>query len=167
MLHEYDGVYWPVTFLSRTLKPSEVNYGMVENDGLALLQMLDVCYTMLVYREITVRTRYSTLAWLLQSSGPNVGLGRWAALLPNRTLEIRRSEKREDEILGILAASITPHEEVDEVLIAIAPWKQPRQTISIPPLTLGVNEKKGRRIQRDYMVIAGVDDCSGCFRVYP
>ena len=55
-------------------------------------------------------------------------------------MEIRRSEKGEDEILGMLAASITPREEVDEVLIAIAPRKQPRQTISMPPPTVGVNE---------------------------
>ena len=40
----------------------------------------------------------------------------------------------------MLAASITPREEVDEVLIAITPRKQPRQTISMPPPTVGVNE---------------------------
>ena len=67
-------------------------------------------------------------------------MGRWAALLSNWTLEIRRSEKGEDEILGMLAASITPRDEVDEVLMAIAPRKQPRQTISMPPPTVGVNE---------------------------
>ena len=55
-------------------------------------------------------------------------------------MEVRQSEKGEDEILGMLAASITPHEEVDEVLIAISPRKQPRQTISMPPPTVGVNE---------------------------
>ena len=54
-------------------------------------------------------------------------------------MEIRRSEKGEDEILGTLSASITPCEAVDEVLVAIAPRKQPRQTISMPPLTVGVN----------------------------
>ena len=65
---------------------------------------------------------------------------RWAALLSNWTLEIRRSEKGEDEILGMLAAGISPREEVDEVLIAIAPRKQPRQTISMPLPTVEVNE---------------------------
>ena len=60
---------------------------------------------MLVSREITVLTRYSTSAWLLQSSGLNARLGRWAALLLNWTLEIRLCEKGEDEILGTLAAS--------------------------------------------------------------
>ena len=55
-------------------------------------------------------------------------------------MEVRQSEKGEDEILGMLAASITPREEVDEVLIAISPRKLPRQTISMPPPTVGVNE---------------------------
>ena len=96
MLHEYDGVYWPVTFLSRTLKPSEVNYGMVENDGLALLQMLDVCYTMLVYREITVLTRHSALEWLLQSSVLN---GDWEdGLLYYRTGHWRFGDLRREKM---------------------------------------------------------------------
>ena len=102
--------------------------------------MLDICYTMLVSREIAVLTRYSTLAWLLQSSGLNGRLGRWTTLLSNWTLEIRRCEKGEEEILGTLAASITPRQEVDEMLIAIAPRKQPRQTISIPPSTVEAEE---------------------------
>ena len=67
-------------------------------------------------------------------------MGKWASFLSNWTLEIRRYEKGQDEILGTLAASIKPREEVDEVLIAIAPPKQPRQTISMPPPTEGVSE---------------------------
>ena len=107
---------------------------------LALLRMLDVGYTMLVSREITVFTRHSTLAWLLQSSGLNGRLGRWAALLSNWSLEIRRCEKGEEEILGVLAASVTPRAELDEALIAIAPRKKPRHTISMPPPTVEIGE---------------------------
>lgn len=113
---------------------------MFEKEVLALLRILDTCYAMLVSREIKVFTRYSTLAWLVQSSGLNGRLGRWAALLSTWTLEIKKCEKGEDEILGALAASITPREEVDEVLIAIAPRKQPRRTISMPPPTVGKTE---------------------------
>ena len=94
---------------------------MVEKEVLALLRMLDICYVRLFSREITVLTRYSTLACLLQYSGLNGRLGRWAALLSNWTLEIDRCEKGEDEILGTLAASIIPRHEEDELLIAIAP----------------------------------------------
>ena len=123
LLQEYDGVHWPVTSTSRTLNPNEINYGMVEKEVLALLRILDVCCNMLVSQEIKVLTRYSTLAWLVQFPGLNGRLGRWAALLSNCTLEVRRFEKGKDEILGTLAASITPPEEVNEMLIAIAPKK--------------------------------------------
>ena len=140
LVQEYDGVYWPVTFTSRTLKPNEVNYGMVEKEVLALLRILEVCYTMLVSREIRVLTRYSTLAWLVQSSGLNGRLGRWAALLSNWTLEVQRCTKGEDEILGALAASITPRDEVDDVLIAIAPQKKPKQLVTMLPPTVGTDE---------------------------
>ena len=53
---------------------------------------------------------------------------------------MRRCENGEDVILGTLADSITPREEVDEVLIAISPRKQPRQTISMPPPTVKEDE---------------------------
>ncbi|GMF44012.1 unnamed protein product [Phytophthora fragariaefolia] len=46
----------------------------------------------------------------------------------------------EDEILGTIAASITHREEVDEVLTAIDPKKQPHQTVSIPPPTVELDE---------------------------
>lgn len=42
LLQEFEGMYWPVTFTSRTLKPNEINYGMVEKEVLALLRILDV-----------------------------------------------------------------------------------------------------------------------------
>jgi len=141
LMQEHDGVYWPVMFTSRTLKPNEINYGIVDKEVLALLRILDVCYTSLVGRPIRVLTRHWTLAWLLQSSGFNGRLGRWAAHLSSWTLEIRKCEKGEDEILGTLAASITPREEVDEILVAIAPKKKPRQTILMPPPTVETGEE--------------------------
>ena len=57
LLQEYDGAYWSVTFTNRTLKPNDINYGMVEKEVLALLRILDIGYTMLVSREIKVLTR--------------------------------------------------------------------------------------------------------------
>ena len=52
-------------------------------------------------------TRYSRLTCLLQSSGLNGRLGRWAALPTSWTLDMHRYEKGEEDILGTLAASIT------------------------------------------------------------
>ncbi|GMG14526.1 unnamed protein product [Phytophthora fragariaefolia] len=116
----------PVTFTRRTLKPNEINYGIVDKEVLALLRMLDVCYTQLVTRSIKVLTRHSTLTWMLNSSGLQGRLGKWTALLSNWTLEIVKCTKGEDEILGVIAASITPREDMDTILTSIAPRKQPR-----------------------------------------
>ncbi|GMF46128.1 unnamed protein product [Phytophthora fragariaefolia] len=88
LVQEHEGVYKPVTFTSRSLKPNEINYGIVDKEVLALLRVLDVCYTQLVTSSIKVLTRHSTLAWMLNSSGLQGRLGRWAALLSNWTLEI-------------------------------------------------------------------------------
>ncbi|POM80758.1 LOW QUALITY PROTEIN: Reverse transcriptase [Phytophthora palmivora] len=92
---------------NRTLKPNEINYGMVDKEVLALLRILDICYTQLVTRPI----------------------------------KIVKCTKGEDEILGVIAASITPREEVDSILIAIAPRKQPRQVISMHPPTVEPDER--------------------------
>ncbi|POM67501.1 Reverse transcriptase [Phytophthora palmivora] len=114
---------------------------MVDKEVLALLRILDICYTQLVTRSIKVLTRHSTLAWLLHSSGLQGRLGRWAALLSSWALEIVKCTKGEDEILGVIAASITPRKEVDSILISIAPRKQPRQVISMPPPTVEPGER--------------------------
>ncbi|ETP27877.1 hypothetical protein F442_22840 [Phytophthora nicotianae P10297] len=127
LVHEHDGTCMPVTFTSRTLKPNELNYGMVEKEILALLRILDVCYSTLVTRPIKVLTRHSTLAWLMRSTGLQGRLGNWAALLSPWTLQIVKCTHGEDEILSTIAASITPRENVDSILSSIASRKQPRQ----------------------------------------
>ncbi|ETP45954.1 hypothetical protein F442_07739, partial [Phytophthora nicotianae P10297] len=115
--------------IGRTLKPNELNYGMVEKEILALLRILDVCYSTLVTRPIKVLTRHSTLAWLMRSTGLQGRLGNWAALLPPWALEIVKCTRGEDEILGTIAASIMPRESVDSILSSIARRKQPHQQI--------------------------------------
>uniref|UniRef100_A0AAV1TGP4 RNase H type-1 domain-containing protein n=1 Tax=Peronospora matthiolae TaxID=2874970 RepID=A0AAV1TGP4_9STRA len=55
-------------------------------------------------------------------------------------MEVKKCERGEEEILGMLAASITPRGEVEEMLIAISPRKDCRLKISMPPPT---DKKKG------------------------
>ncbi|KAE9180477.1 hypothetical protein PF004_g24833 [Phytophthora fragariae] len=132
LMQEHDDVFYPVMFASCTLKSNELNYGIVEKEMLALLRVLDLGHNLLVGREIKVLARYSTLAWLFRSSGLQGRLGQWAALLSPWTLEIVKCTKGEDEILGAIAATITPRAEVDQALIAIAPRKEPRRNIQAP-----------------------------------
>ncbi|ETP45313.1 hypothetical protein F442_08263 [Phytophthora nicotianae P10297] len=142
LMQEHDGTYMPVPFTSRTLKPNELNYGIVEKAILALLRILDVCYSTLVTRPIKVLTRHSTLAWLMRSSGLQGRLGNWEALLSPWTLEIVKCTHGEDEILGTIAASITPRENIDSILSSIAPRKVPRQLIPAVIPTVEPDEER-------------------------
>ena len=105
---------------------------------------------MLVSREITVLTRYSTLSWLLQFSGLNGNLGSLTALLSNWTLKIRRCEKGGDEILDTLAASITPRQVVDEMLIAIAPKNK------YDKRSVGIHLRSRRKKISGWLVLRGL-----------
>ncbi|OWY93292.1 reverse transcriptase, partial [Phytophthora megakarya] len=140
-MQEYDQIHYPVTFTSRTLKSNELNYGIAEKEVPALLRILDLNYNTLVGRPIRVFTRHSTLAWLFRSTALQGRLGQWAALLSPWTLEITKCVKGEDEILGALAASITPRSEVDMALISIAPKKESRRKIQDPIPTIGRDEE--------------------------
>ncbi|KAG3069628.1 hypothetical protein PI125_g23169 [Phytophthora idaei] len=138
LTQEHDQIYYPI---SRTLKPNEINYGVVEKEILALLRVLDLNYNLLVGRPIRILTRYSTLAWLFKSAGLQGRLGQWTALLSPWTLEIVKCSKGEDEILGILAASITPRAKIDEALTKIAPMKEPRRQIQAPIPTVQAHDE--------------------------
>ncbi|POM63765.1 Reverse transcriptase [Phytophthora palmivora] len=103
LVQAYDQIYYPITFVSRTLKSNELSYSPVEKEVLALLRILDLGYNLLVGRQ-------------------------WASLLSPWTLEIVKCVKGEEEILGVIAASITPRSMVDEALIQISPKKEPRRS---------------------------------------
>ncbi|OWZ11320.1 reverse transcriptase [Phytophthora megakarya] len=114
-------------FVSRTLKSSELNYGIAEKEVLALLRILDLNYNALVKRPIQVLTRHSTLAWIFRSTALQRQLSQWAALLLPWTFKITKCVKGKDESLGALAASITPSSEApiptirrDEELYAVS-----------------------------------------------
>ncbi|OWZ09713.1 LOW QUALITY PROTEIN: reverse transcriptase [Phytophthora megakarya] len=71
LMQEYDKIYYPVMFASRTLKSNELNYGIAEKEVLALLRILDFNYNALAGRPIHVLTRHSNLAWTLEIT--NIG----------------------------------------------------------------------------------------------
>ncbi|OWY94560.1 hypothetical protein PHMEG_00035676 [Phytophthora megakarya] len=122
------------------LKPNELNYSITEKEILALLRVLNECHNMLVGKTIRVLTRHTTLGWLFRSKGLQGRLSQWAAILSPWRLEILRSAKGEEEILGALAASITPRAHVDSTLEDIPPRKGPSKTATIPVPKIGSTE---------------------------
>ncbi|OWZ01620.1 LOW QUALITY PROTEIN: reverse transcriptase, partial [Phytophthora megakarya] len=115
LMQEHNGIYHPVAFASRTLKMNELNYNVIEKEVLALLRILDLYYNLLVGGEVRGR------------------LGQWPALLA--------PTKGEDEILGAIAASITPRSNMDDDLAAIVPRKEPKRRIQTPIPTVDREEE--------------------------
>ena len=56
-------------------------------------------------------------------------------------MEVKKCERGEEHILGMFAASITPREEMEEMMIAISPRKDCQLKISMSPPTVEVDEK--------------------------
>ena len=56
-------------------------------------------------------------------------------------MEVKKCERGEEEILGMLAASINSRDEIEEMLIAISPRKDCRLKISTPPPTVEADEE--------------------------
>ena len=123
LTQQHDKTLMPVRFVSRVLKDTERRYSQVEKEILALLKALDACFNMLAGRPIRVITRSSALAWLFRSKGLQGRLQQWAAVLSPWSLTVEKAAKGEEELLGLMAASITPRREVDKALEEIAPRK--------------------------------------------
>ncbi|KAG2769928.1 hypothetical protein PC129_g10859 [Phytophthora cactorum] len=47
-MQEHDQIYYPINFISRRLKPNEINFGVVEKEILALLRVLGLNYNLLM-----------------------------------------------------------------------------------------------------------------------
>ncbi|OWZ12633.1 LOW QUALITY PROTEIN: reverse transcriptase [Phytophthora megakarya] len=133
LTQEQKGIYHPVAFASRTLKTNELNYNVTEKEVLALLRILDLYYNLLVGREIR-DARSGSKRGIPRLQGR---LGQWSALLVPWTLEITKCMRGEDEILGAIAASITPRAKMDDALTDIAPRKEPKRRIQTPIPTCG------------------------------
>ena len=100
-------IWWRVLasyFSSRTMKVNELNYRTVENKCWRCFVSW-TCVT-LCWSQVTLRYWYDIQRWHGWSWGLNVRLVRWAALLSNWSMEVKKCEKAEDEILGALATSI-------------------------------------------------------------
>ncbi|OWZ15403.1 reverse transcriptase [Phytophthora megakarya] len=156
LMQEYDQIYYPVMFASL----QRIKLRDSGERSLALLRILDLNYNTLVGRPIRVLTRHSTLTSLLRSNALPDRLGQWAALVSPSILEIVKCSKGEDEILGTLAASITPRSKVDKALISIAPKKEPRcKRGSVCRLIRRIRQRQARwrHLQSDPVEITSVD----------
>ena len=126
LAQEHDGQLWPVKFIGRTLQDAELRYHESEKEILALLRVLNSCYTMIVGQPLVIYTRHSVLKWLMTSKSLTERLMKWATFLSPWTFEVHRVEKDEDGLAALFTAGITPREHLDEAVSQLVPNKASR-----------------------------------------
>ncbi|CAI5725192.1 unnamed protein product [Peronospora effusa] len=122
LVQQYEGVYMPVTFTSRTLKPNEINNGLVDKEVLAILRILDLYYTSLVTRPIKVLTRHSTLAWLVRSPA--------ASITPRENVDSTLS-------------SIAPKRHPRQAITVVPPTVEPEEVLYVVSFDGSARVKRG------------------------
>ncbi|KAE8893658.1 hypothetical protein PF003_g22077 [Phytophthora fragariae] len=133
LMQLHDDKLHPVRFCGRVLKDNEVNYLPAEKEVLALLQLLKVCYTLLVGKTIHVYTRFSTLEWVFNSKSLYGREVSFAVLLSPHHLIIKRVRERDADFAQLLQASITPSIGLDESLAHIAPPSKGSANVRMDP----------------------------------
>jgi transposase InsO family protein len=81
LAQEHDGVEHPVAFISRKLKPAEINYSGTEKECLAVVWAIGQFEHYLIDAPFTVLTDHAALQWLPQKKFDNNRLMRWALKL--------------------------------------------------------------------------------------
>ncbi|KAE8980835.1 hypothetical protein PR001_g24180, partial [Phytophthora rubi] len=133
LMQIHDDKLHTVRFCGRVLKDNEVNYLPAEKEVLALLQLLKVCYTLLVGKTIHVYTRFSTLEWVFNSKSLYGREVSFAVLLSPHHLIIERVRERDADFAQLLQASITPSIGLDESLVHIAPPSKGSASVRMDP----------------------------------
>ena len=113
----------PVRYVGRTLNGPETRYTVAEKEVLALLRVVNTCFTFLVGQELVVYTRFSTLKWLYTGKNLSGRALQWATYLSPWTFRVEKIEKDTDGLAKILSLAITPREHVDELSEELCPQR--------------------------------------------
>jgi len=113
----------PVRYVGRTLHDAETRYTVAEKEVLALLRVVNTCYTFLVGQELVVHTRHSTLKWMYTGKNLSGRALQWATMLSPWTFRVEKTEKDVDGLAKLLGAAITPREYVDQLSEELRPDK--------------------------------------------
>lgn len=79
----------PICFISRKLKPAEINYATVEKELLAVVYALFKLRRYVLDRKFTVYTDNMAVKYLFQKKEPNTRLQRWCLALQEYDFEIK------------------------------------------------------------------------------
>ncbi|GMF20218.1 unnamed protein product [Phytophthora fragariaefolia] len=122
ILQMHDDKLHPVRFCGRALKDSEPNYHPAKKEVLALLLVLEMCYTQLAGRQPKGYTRFATLDWIYKSKSLFGRAFQFAVL--SWHLVVQRVKEKDCAFTQLLHATVANFADLDEALAPVAPTKQ-------------------------------------------
>ncbi|KAI9998983.1 hypothetical protein PInf_003648 [Phytophthora infestans] len=120
MMQPHDDKLHRDRFCGRVLKGTELGYHSAEEEVVALLQLLKVCYTLLAGKTLHVYTRFATLEWVFKSKSLYGRAVSFAVMLSPYDLKVKR-------------ASIAPFIGLDDSLKHLAPPSKNSATVRMDP----------------------------------
>ncbi|GMG16544.1 unnamed protein product [Phytophthora fragariaefolia] len=133
LMQEHDGVMHPVRFCGRVLKDNEVNYHPAEKEVLALILLLNPCYTQLAGRMIHAYIRFSPLGWINTSKTLFGRSPQFAVMLSPWHLVVHRVTEDDSAFAQLLHSTITNFVGLDKALQRVAPPSKRTPMVRMDP----------------------------------
>ena len=110
-----DGEYHPIAYASRSLQPSEKNYGISELETLALVWAVKYFRTYILGHPCTVLTDHAACLSLLNTPKPSAKLARWAMAIQEMNLTLKHRSGRSNASADALSRNPVSESESVEI----------------------------------------------------
>ena len=102
---EIEGVFRPISFISRKLSNSEINYSVIEKECLAIKWSVNYFYEYLYGGKFMIKTDHAPLTWLKENKTVNSRLMRWAISLQSYDFTISYIKGSENFLADTMSRS--------------------------------------------------------------
>lgn len=131
-----------LAYASRSLKPNEKNYSVIEKEALAIVWAVKYFRQYIYGRKVTVVTDHNPLKWLMNIKDASGRLARWSLLLQDYDLTIEHRAGRKHQNADSLSrlppiASVKEHNE--DILPKLSPNRLVEMQRKDPNLSLIIN----------------------------
>jgi hypothetical protein len=103
LMQQYNGQYFPVLYISRKLKPAEINYSAIERECLALVWAVKTLHHYLYGREFVLLSDHQPLLYINSAKMSNSRVMRWAIDLQVHRFKMKIVKGSENNIADYLS----------------------------------------------------------------